>query len=93
MEAIQKAEAETGERKGHYLNVTAPTADEMMKRAEYAKEIGAPIIMHDYLTGGWSPRTPSWLSGVRKTACCCTSTVQCTRFSTVTHTTVSTSAY
>jgi ribulose-bisphosphate carboxylase large chain len=39
-EAIVKAEAETGERKGHYLNVTAPTADEMMKRAEYAKEIG-----------------------------------------------------
>ena len=47
MEAIHKAEAETGERKGHYLNVTAPTSDEMMKRAEYAKEIGAPIIMHD----------------------------------------------
>ncbi len=57
MEAIQKAVAETGERKGHYLNVTAPTADEMMKRAEYAKEIGAPIIMHDYLTGGWAANT------------------------------------
>jgi len=28
MEAIHKAEAETGERKGHYLNVTAPTPDE-----------------------------------------------------------------
>jgi len=57
MEAIHKAEAETGERKGHYLNVTAPTADEMMRRAEYAKEIGAPIIMHDYLTGGLSANT------------------------------------
>ena len=57
MEAIHKAEAETGERKGHYLNVTAPTSDEMMKRAEYAKEIGAPIIMHDYITGGWSANT------------------------------------
>ncbi len=31
MEAIHKAE--TGERKGHYLNVTAPTADEMMRCA------------------------------------------------------------
>jgi ribulose-bisphosphate carboxylase large chain len=57
MEAIHKAEAETGERKGHYLNVTAPTSDEMMRRAEYAKEIGAPIIMHDYLTGGLSANT------------------------------------
>ncbi len=56
-EAIEKAEAETGERKGHYLNVTAPTSDEMMKRAEYAKEIGSPIIMHDYITGGWSANT------------------------------------
>ena len=36
-------EAETGERKGHYLNVTAPTFDEMMKRAEYAKEIGEAL--------------------------------------------------
>src|SRR5689334_395720 len=52
MEAIQKAEHETGERKGHYLNVTAPTPEEMYKRAEHAKEIGAPIIMHDYLAGG-----------------------------------------
>ncbi|WP_455217260.1 form I ribulose bisphosphate carboxylase large subunit, partial [Kaarinaea lacus] len=57
MEAIHKAEAETGERKGHYLNVTAPTFDEMMKRAEYAHEIGAPIIMHDFLTGGFTANT------------------------------------
>ncbi|WP_456412119.1 form I ribulose bisphosphate carboxylase large subunit [Thiolapillus sp.] len=57
MEGIQKAEAETGERKGHYLNVTAPTPEEMYKRAEYAKEIGAPIIMHDYLTGGFCANT------------------------------------
>jgi ribulose-bisphosphate carboxylase large chain len=32
--------------------VTAPTPEEMYKRAEYAKEIRAPIIMHDYLAGG-----------------------------------------
>jgi ribulose-bisphosphate carboxylase large chain len=57
MEAINKAEHETGERKGHYLNVTAPTPDEMFKRAEYAKEIGAPIIMHDYITGGFCANT------------------------------------
>ena len=57
MEAIHKAEQETGERKGHYLNVTAPTPEEMYKRAEYAKELGAPIIMHDYLTGGFTANT------------------------------------
>jgi len=57
MEAVDKAEAETGERKGHYLNVTAPTPEDMYKRAEYAKELGAPIIMHDYLTGGFTANT------------------------------------
>ena len=56
-DAIDKAERETGERKGHYLNVTAPTSDEMMKRAEYAKELGQPIIMHDFLTGGFTANT------------------------------------
>lgn len=53
-EAIKKAEAETGERKGHYLNVTAPNMEEIYRRAEYAKEIGSPIIMSDYLTIGWA---------------------------------------
>ncbi|MEJ2175125.1 MAG: form I ribulose bisphosphate carboxylase large subunit [bacterium] len=57
MEAVKKAEAETGERKGHYLNVTAPTPEEMYKRAVFAKELGAPIIMHDYLTGGLCANT------------------------------------
>lgn len=56
-DAIEKAEAETGERKGHYLNVTAGTPEEMYERAEFAKEIGSPIIMHDYLTGGFTANT------------------------------------
>jgi ribulose-bisphosphate carboxylase large chain len=54
MEAVQKAEAETGERKGHYLNVTAPTFEEMMARAEMARQLGAPIIMVDFLTVGFT---------------------------------------
>ena len=49
-EAIYKAQAETGEIKGHYLNATAGTCEEMMKRAIFARELGVPIIMHDYLT-------------------------------------------
>jgi ribulose-bisphosphate carboxylase large chain len=56
-EAIHKAEEETGERKGHYLNVTAPTPEEMYKRAERAKELDMPIIMHDFLTGGFTANT------------------------------------
>jgi len=52
MEAVRKAEQETGERKGHYLNVTAPDCEQMLERAEFAKSLGAPIIMHDYLVGG-----------------------------------------
>ena len=56
-EAIRKAEAETGERKGHYLNVTAPTPEDMYQRAEYAKALGMPIIMHDFLTAGFCANT------------------------------------
>jgi len=56
-EAIHKAQEETGERKGHYLNVTAPTPEEMYKRAERAKELDMPIIMHDFLTGGFTANT------------------------------------
>ena len=37
-EAIYKSQAETGEIKGHYLNATAGTCEEMLKRAECAKE-------------------------------------------------------
>jgi len=57
IEAVDQAEAETGERKGHYLNVTAPTVEEMFKRAEFAKELGSRIIMHDYLTAGFCANT------------------------------------
>jgi ribulose-bisphosphate carboxylase large chain len=54
MEAVGKAEQETGERKGHYLNVTAPDCEQMLERAEFARELGSPIIMHDYLVGGFA---------------------------------------
>ena len=54
MEAVHKAEAETGEKKGHYLNVTAGTMEEMYKRAELAKALGSRIIMVDYLTVGFT---------------------------------------
>jgi ribulose-bisphosphate carboxylase large chain len=51
MEAVQRAQAATGEVKGHYLNVTAATMEEMYERAEFAKEIGSIIIMQDLTVG------------------------------------------
>src|SRR6266540_4055586 len=57
MDAVSKAEAETGERKGHYLNVTAPDVEQMLERAEHAKELGSPIVMHDFLVGGFAAHT------------------------------------
>jgi ribulose-bisphosphate carboxylase large chain len=57
MEAVGKAETESGERKGHYLNVTAGTMEDIYQRAEFAKELGAPIIMSDFLTMGFTAHT------------------------------------
>ncbi|MBK5911873.1 ribulose-bisphosphate carboxylase large subunit [Rhodothalassium salexigens] len=51
MEAVNKAQAETGEVKGTYLNVTAGTMEEMYERAEFAKELGSCIIMIDLVIG------------------------------------------
>src|SRR6202012_4912496 len=45
MEAVNKAQADTGEIKGHYLNVTAATMEGMYERAEFAKEVGSVIVM------------------------------------------------
>jgi ribulose-bisphosphate carboxylase large chain len=56
MEAVHRAEAETGEIKGHYLNVTAGTMEDMYERAEFAKELGSMIIMVD-LTIGFTAMT------------------------------------
>src|SRR6266851_1369384 len=51
MEAVNRAQAETGEIKGHYLNVTAATMEEMYERAEFAAELGSVIIMIDLTVG------------------------------------------
>jgi ribulose-bisphosphate carboxylase large chain len=51
MEAVNRAMAETGEIKGHYLNCTAATMEEMYERAEFAKALGSVIIMIDLTVG------------------------------------------
>ena len=43
MEAVNKATAETGEVKGHYLNITAGTMEEMYRRAELAHKVSAAL--------------------------------------------------
>ena len=39
------------------LNATAGTSEGMLYRAETAKMLGVPIIMHDYITGGFTSNT------------------------------------
>src|SRR6266699_5210305 len=51
MEGVNKAIAETGEIKGHYLNVTGATMEDMYERAEFAKEHGSVIVMIDLVIG------------------------------------------
>ena len=51
MEAVHRAEERTGEIKGHYMNVTAATMEDMYERAEFARDIGSVIIMQDLTIG------------------------------------------
>ncbi|MFD9114945.1 form I ribulose bisphosphate carboxylase large subunit [Streptomyces bottropensis] len=51
MEAVNRAQAETGEVKGHYLNVTAATMEDMYERADFAKELGSLVVMVDLTVG------------------------------------------
>jgi ribulose-bisphosphate carboxylase large chain len=51
MEAVNRAQAATGEVKGHYLNVTAATMEDMYERAEFARELGSVVVMIDLVIG------------------------------------------
>ncbi len=51
MEAVNRAQAMSGEIKGHYLNVTAATMEDMYERAEFAKSLGSTIVMIDLVIG------------------------------------------
>lgn len=48
-----RAEDETGERKGYLLNVTAP-GTEMLERVDLAAEHGSRFVMVDIVTTGWA---------------------------------------
>src|SRR3989304_9812359 len=49
--AANRARAATGEVKGHYLNVTGATMEDMYERAEFAKELGSVVVMIDLVIG------------------------------------------
>ena len=62
MEAVKKAEAESRQRKGQYMNVMAADMDEMYRRADFARDPGSVIIMID-LTVGFRTRSFPTLIG------------------------------
>jgi ribulose-bisphosphate carboxylase large chain len=51
MEAVNRAQADTGEIKGHYCNVTAATMEDMYERAECAADLGSVVVMIDLTVG------------------------------------------
>jgi ribulose-bisphosphate carboxylase large chain len=54
LEMLHKAEAETGEKKGYWANLTAATVDEMAKRAQAIKDNGGIFAMVDFITVGYT---------------------------------------
>lgn len=53
-EAVADAQDYAGEVKLHAVNVTAPTVEEMLKRAEYAADQGTHAVMVDSGVVGWA---------------------------------------
>src|SRR3954447_26104538 len=51
MEGVNRASAASGEIKGHYLNVTAASTEEMIERADFAAQLGSVIVMVDLTVG------------------------------------------
>ncbi|MEM2121048.1 MAG: type III ribulose-bisphosphate carboxylase [Candidatus Woesearchaeota archaeon] len=49
-----KAEKETSEKKIYMPNITAPTTEEMLKRAKYVKKLGGEYVMIDIIPTGWT---------------------------------------
>jgi ribulose-bisphosphate carboxylase large chain len=54
LKARDKAERETGERKMYMCNITAPTCQEMLRRAQFIKDMGGEYAMIDIIPTGWT---------------------------------------
>jgi len=50
----EKAESETGEKKMYMCNITAPTCEEMIKRAQVISDLGGKYVMIDIMPVGWT---------------------------------------
>ena len=88
-EGIQRAMAATGEVKGSYLNVTAGTMEDIYERMEYAKELGAIVVMIDLVMVILQSKQQRF--GLVRTICFFTFTVLVTLHMHVKRTTVLTS--
>ncbi|MBT3404676.1 type III ribulose-bisphosphate carboxylase [archaeon] len=53
LDMADKAEKETGEKKGYLANVTAET-NKMIQRAQAVQDLGGKYIMVDVITSGWA---------------------------------------
>jgi ribulose-bisphosphate carboxylase large chain len=51
MEGVNHAASMSGEVKGHYLNATAGTMEDMYERADFCCELGSIIVMIDLVIG------------------------------------------
>jgi len=51
IEGVMVATAHAGEVKGHYLNTTAATMEQMYERANFASDLGSLIVMIDLVIG------------------------------------------
>ena len=54
IDAVRRAEAETGEAKGHFFNVTAGSTEESLRRLEAIAAQGSRYVMYDFLTAGFA---------------------------------------
>ncbi|MDZ7267510.1 MAG: form I ribulose bisphosphate carboxylase large subunit [candidate division KSB1 bacterium] len=54
MEAVKKAEADSGEVKGHWFNVTAGSTEESLRRLEFIAAQGSRMFMFDFITAGFA---------------------------------------
>jgi|GEM_PF-1389390 len=53
-EAMHTATDESNEAKSHAANITAPTTDDMIERAEYAKDLELNMLLLDTAAVGWA---------------------------------------
>src|SRR4051812_15086669 len=59
IEAVMRAQAATGEVKGHYMNVTAASMEEIYERAQVARDPGSGIGMVGLTLGLTPPPSPA----------------------------------